>query len=68
MGKKVIKYIQLYNGRCGLSTSTKREILADEGRANVANITYATDAQVSWVRSMGGHVPDGIVKKASPHD
>lgn len=64
MKKKVIKYITLSGGRCGLSTATNKDILASEGRANVASIRPATREDVEWVRAMGGHVPEGIVRKA----
>jgi hypothetical protein len=64
MKKKVIKYITLSGGRCGLSTATDKDILASEGRANVASIRPATREDVDWVRAIGGHIPEGIVRKA----
>lgn len=68
MSKPIIRYIELTNGRCGLSIETALQIRREEGSRNVKNITNATAKQVEWVRGMGGLVPDGrIVKeKAAP--
>jgi hypothetical protein len=66
MRRKTIKYITLTGGRCTLSTDTNRKIFDEEGRANVTLIRPATMDEVEWVRAMGGHVPEGIVRKKKP--
>lgn len=60
---KTIRYVSLYNGRCGLKTDTKREILRRLGADNVREIRLATQRDVDHVRMMGGHVPIGRVSK-----
>lgn len=57
----VIKYVSLWNNRCGLSIEPKRNILRAEGTENVKEIRNATAKDVAWVRAMGGHVPRGRV-------
>jgi hypothetical protein len=61
--KKVIQYISLDNGRCGLSTESPRDILHRIGTENVRAIRPASQKEVDWVRAMGGDVPDGIVRE-----
>lgn len=63
MSKPVIKYVELHGGCCGLSTERNATILLDNGRSNVARIRNATKAEVAWVQGMGGHVPDGRIRR-----
>lgn len=65
MSKPVIKYISLWGGGCGLSTSSKSEILRSHGTANVQLVRPATQKDVEWVRAFGGYVPDGRIEKAT---
>jgi hypothetical protein len=61
--KPIINYISLVGGRCGLTTESKREVLARCGSENVVATEPATQEQVDWIRAMGGKVPDGRVVK-----
>jgi len=61
-----IYYVELYGGRCGLRVAASlgqatREALKTEGSNNVSGVSLATDEEISWVKAMGGYVPD--VKK-----
>ena len=57
--KPLIQCVTLHGGRVGLSIDTPRQIMADQGRANVIGIAPATPEQCEWVRQMGGNVPTG---------
>lgn len=59
--KPILRYIELNNGRCGLSIETPAKIMREQGTANVRGIRPATEADVVHVRSMGGDVPDGRI-------
>lgn len=59
--RPVVNYVSLWNGRCGLSTDTRAEIMRREGTANVRGVRPATQADVEWVRGMGGYVPEGRI-------
>jgi len=64
--RPTINYIDLYNGRCGLTTEKRDEVLRRLGTDNVRSVRPATEAEVSWVECMGGHVPtEGRIAKAT---
>ncbi len=59
-----IMYVELSNGRCGLSTDSKAEIMKQVGTDNLRSISVATKKQIDFVRAMGGYVPvDGKIPK-----
>ncbi len=63
--KPIIRYIELWCGRCGLSNSSVASIYSEQGRANVRSVRNATEQEVAWVRGMGGYVPEGRIAKAT---
>lgn len=66
MAKPIIQYVERFGGGCGLKTGSRRQIEREMGTDNVRLIRNATEEDVSWVRAMGGYVPDGrIVKEPS---
>lgn len=68
MSKPIIKYVELYGTGCGLSADSPSAIIRREGTGNVKAIRNATQNDVSWVRGMGGYVPDGRIAKRSDGD
>jgi hypothetical protein len=64
--KRAIHYIGLVGLGCGLTTECKRDALRRIGIDNVATFRPATQADVDWVKGMGGYVPDGRIAKEQP--
>lgn len=65
----IINMVRLTNGRCGLTTDPPKQVMLEQGSANVRSIKPATADDVHWVRQMGGNVPHGrlqTVAKGSP--
>lgn len=58
MSKPILRYIDLENGRCGLTTETESVIYRRHGTDNVRFVRNATEKDVEWVQGMGGDVPD----------
>ena len=63
MSKRTLKYVKTSFG-CAIRVGSDRDILNDIGRSNVDSIRLATEADVAWVRGMGGRIPDGVIAKA----
>lgn len=57
MSKPILRYISLWNGRCGLTTKTRDSIYREQGTDNVKYVRNATEKDVAWVAGMGGDVP-----------
>lgn len=66
--KPTLYYIELDYGCCIEShdsnsvAKASKDILRCHGTDNVRLITLATQENVDWVSSMGGRVPDGVVR------
>jgi hypothetical protein len=60
----VLLYVVLENGRCGLTTDSRTEVLRKQGTFNVQHIRPATEKDVAWVQGMGGAVPESYRLKA----
>lgn len=63
MKKRVINYIDLRHGGCGLTTDSRTETLRQHGMLNVKSFRPATQKDIDWVRGMGGMIPDGYLQQ-----
>lgn len=61
--ERTIFYIGLNGGGCGLTTDGYRDVLRRIGSDRLREFRPATQQEVDWVRSMGGAVPAGRVRK-----
>lgn len=64
--KPTVRYIDLHDGTCALSTDSEAAIMRHEGARNVRMIRNATQADVDWIEAMGGRVPTGRIQEAKP--
>ncbi len=61
---KTIRYISFggnMESYCGLTTESASAVLRRYGTDNVRDVRPATQAEIDWVRAMGGEVPEGVV-------
>ena len=64
-GKPILRYVQVYGSRCGITTESLRAVRARVGADNLNQYRNATQADVDHVRGMGGFVPVGRIAKAA---